>query len=218
MPYSIIVQYPYEKIEVALCKDGNIIDLITIHKFDATAKTIPAIIQLLDTQNLKLSDISFFGINIGPGPYNTLRAILTMINGIIRVNPVPLVTINALDLLEQEIKEENSLILLNAFENHVFYTIKTNLHKEQGASSLAYLEKIIKEQKTPLIIQGNGAIKYEPELKGWKNIIWPEEIIPFNKPNTLAMATFEKFKNNGFGDQYLKPVYFEDLSSNNQKL
>jgi tRNA threonylcarbamoyl adenosine modification protein YeaZ len=211
MPYSLILQYPYDTIQIALCQNGNIIRSAVFHKFDATSKTIPTIIQLLNAQNLKLSDISFFGINIGPGPYNTLRAVLTMINGIKRVTQIPLVTINALDLLQKEIDQENSLIILNAFENHVFYKIKTGLNQEQAACSLADLEKIVEKQKNYLTVQGNGAIKYQVQLKTWKNITWPQEIIPFNKLETLAVASFEKFKRHEYNDQYLKPVYFEDL-------
>ena len=62
MSYSLIAQYPYETIDIALCQNGNIISSIVLHKFDATAQTIPAIIQLLNKQNLTLSDISFFFI------------------------------------------------------------------------------------------------------------------------------------------------------------
>jgi len=210
MPYSLIVQYPYETIQIAICQNGNIIRLANLHKFDATAQTIPTIIQLLDSQNLKLSDISFFGINVGPGPYNTLRAVLTMINGIHRVNQIPLVAMNALDLLQEDSNQENSLVILNAFENHVFYKIKTNVDEQQGACNLSDLEKIISKKKNTLLIQGNGAIKYKTKLKTWKNITWPQEIMPFNKIETLAAMSFAKFQNHEYDDQYLKPVYFED--------
>jgi len=212
MSYSLIVQYPYEKIEIALCKNGNIISTANLHKFDATSQTIPKIEQLLNDKNLNLSDISFFGINVGPGPYNTLRAVLTMINGIHRVKQVPLIAVNALDLLQKETNQQNSLIVLNAFENHVFYKLNNNLEDLSGACSINELKKIISLQKQPLLIQGNGAIKYEKELKTWNNITWPQDIISFNNLEILATVSFQRFKNHEYSDQYLKPIYFEDLS------
>lgn len=212
MPYSLIVQYPYETIEIAICKNGNILRTATLHKFDATSQTIPTLQELLNSQNLKLSDISFFGINVGPGPYNTLRAILTMINAIHRVNQVPLIAMNALDLIQEDIEKQNTLIILNAFENHVFYKIQTELNRQSGACNINTLQSILLQEKKPLLVQGNGALKYEKQLKTWSNITWPKEIIPFNKLETLAHQSFQKFEKHEYSDQYLKPIYFEDLS------
>lgn len=211
MPYSLILQYPYETIEIALCKNGEIISFDTLHKFNATSQTIPTIINLLAKQNLKLSDISFFGANVGPGPYNTLRAILTMLNGIHRVNQIPIITKNGLDLLSSEIKTENSLVLFNAFENHVFFQIKTTSTKKTGSCSLLELKKIVSQESKPLAVFGNGAIKYKEELKTWPNIEFSEKIITFNSLEFLGASTFETFKNNTFNLQYAKPIYFEDL-------
>jgi tRNA A37 threonylcarbamoyladenosine modification protein TsaB len=213
MPYSLIVQYPYETIQVAVCKDGNIISSATVHKFNATAETIPTIIELLKAHGLQLSDLLFFGINIGPGPYNTLRAILTMINAIHKVTKITLVTSNGLELLGQEVTEKNSLIILNAFENHIFYQIKTDFGVEQGACSLEELTKIISNQKNQFLIQGNGAIKYEKELKMINNINWPENLLSFNKLETLGSKTFERFQSHDFNEQFLKPIYFEDMAA-----
>jgi tRNA threonylcarbamoyl adenosine modification protein YeaZ len=212
MPYSLIVQYPYETIQIAICKNGNILRTATLHKFEATAQTIPTLQELLNSQNLKLSDISFFGINIGPGPYNTLRAILTMINAIHRVSQIPLIAMSALDLLQEDIKRQNTLIILNAFENHVFYKIETESNSQSGACNINTLQNILSKEEKSFLIQGNGALKYEKQLKTWSNIAWPKEIIPFNKLETLAYLSFQKFKNHEYTDQCLKPIYFEDLS------
>jgi tRNA A37 threonylcarbamoyladenosine modification protein TsaB len=214
MHYYLIVQYPYETVDIGLCQNGKVLNSISLHKFDAISKTIPSIQQLLASQNLTLSDISFFGANVGPGPYNTLRAILTMLNGIHNINKIPLVGINALDLVSQEIKEQNYIVVLNAFENNLFYKLQNSSQALYGASSVAEIINIINLQPQMLTIQGNGAIKYLAQFKNCKKIIWPEEITPFNRLETLAHASYNKFIGNDFTISYLKPTYFEDLATN----
>lgn len=214
MPYHLIVQYPYETVDIGLCQNAKVLNSISLHKFDAISKTIPSIQALLDSEYLKLSDISFFGANIGPGPYNTLRAILTMLNGIHTINKIPLIGLNALDLVSQEIKKQNYIVVLNAFENHLFYKLHNNSQTLYGASSVAEIINIINLQQDALIIQGNGAIKYHDQFKNCPKIIYPAEIIPFNTLETLAHASYSKFIQNDFTIGYLKPTYFEDLATN----
>jgi len=214
MPYSLIIQYPYEYIDIALCHNGLILESITLHKFDAVGKTIPSIESLLASKNLHLSDVSFFAANLGPGPYNTLRAILTMLNGIHTVNKIPLIGVNALDLMSQEIQHQNHIILLNAFENHVFYLLKNNSELIHGANSVTELVNIVNFQSDKLLIQGNGAIKYQQQLEHCDKIIYPKEISLFNKLETLALESYKKYIQNDFSSGYLKPIYFEDLATN----
>src|SRR5271170_8040917 len=108
MSHYIILQYPYESIQIALCKNGSILEQITEHKFNAIRSTIPNIQILLQKHNLTLADIACIGVNIGPGPYNTLRALLTMANGIHFAAKTPLISANALELLSQEYPEQNN--------------------------------------------------------------------------------------------------------------
>ncbi len=213
MLYYLIVQYPYETVDICLCQNEKVLNSIRLHKFDAISKTIPSIQQLLASEGLSLSDIAFFGANVGPGPYNTLRGILTMLNGIHNINKIPLVGLNALDLISQEIKEPNYIIVLNAFENHVFYKLKNSSQTLYGASSVTEIINIINLQQDTLIIQGNGAIKYLAQFKNCTKIIWPDEITSFNRLETLAHASYSKFIQNDFTAAYLKPTYFEDLAT-----
>lgn len=214
MLYSLIIQYPYETVDIGLCQNGKVLHNITLHKFEATSKTIPFIQQLLTSENLTLSDISFFGANVGPGPYNTLRAILTMLNGIHMVNKIPLIGLNALDLISQDIGQQNYIVVLNAFENNLFYKLKNSSQTYYGANSVPEIINIINFQPDELIIQGNGAIKYLDQFKNCPKVIWPDEIIQFNTLETLASTSYSKFIENNFTLQYLKPIYFEDLATN----
>lgn len=213
MPYFLIVQYPYETIDIALCKNGQIIQSESLHKYDAIGQTIPTIQKILDRLHLKLTDLACIGANIGPGPYNTLRGILTMINGIHTVHQTPLISLNALDLLSKQHMTENHLVILQAFEGHVFYHLQTQKIRIQQSSSIAELIDIINNQPDQLNLYGNGAIKYQVRLEAAcpSKLIIQSSIEPFNTLTTLAQETQRKYAAHEFAPDYLRPLYYEDM-------
>ena len=64
MSHSIILQYPYETIQIGLCQNDQIISTVTEHKFNAIRLTIPHIQTLLKQQNLTLKDLNFVAVKI----------------------------------------------------------------------------------------------------------------------------------------------------------
>lgn len=212
MPYSFILQYPYETIEIALCKNGTILDSVTEHKFNAVRATIPNMQALLKQHKITLDDINFIGINIGPGPYNTLRALLTMANGINFAKKIPLISASALTLIHQEHTYPNSVAIFQAFADHIFYSIQTQNSYSQGACSIQELTKVISKYSEEFTALGNGAIRYKDFLiKNTTNIIFPDQIPNFSSLQILATKTYESFVKNSYESTFAKPIYFEDL-------
>ncbi len=214
--YYLTLQYPYETVQVALCQNGEIIQEITEHKHNAIRATIPNIQALLDQHNLELQDLSCIGVNVGPGPYNTLRALLTMANGIHFAAKTPLIGLSALKLLELETKSESSLVILHAFLGHVFYRLKINTKIIEGSGEITELIKIIQAEKifTPILTLGNGAIMHQQVLLDacGSSLIFPQQISAFNSMQTLVDATYQKLQKNDFEKTYLQPIYFDDLA------
>ncbi|MFA5999281.1 MAG: tRNA (adenosine(37)-N6)-threonylcarbamoyltransferase complex dimerization subunit type 1 TsaB [Candidatus Babeliales bacterium] len=212
-PY-IILQYPYETIQIALCDQGKILTKIQEHKFNAIALTIPHINSMLSAHSLSLKNLKCIGINVGPGPYNTLRALLTMANGIHFASGVPLIGLSALDLLSEEHPHQNSLVVFQAFADHVFYQFKTEEKIEQGACSISELIKLTNDKSESYLALGSGAQMYQKKLMEYAGdtLIFPDHIPAFNSLETLAAATFEKIEQNQFQQNYLKPIYFEDFA------
>lgn len=213
MSYFLIAQYSYETIDLALCHNEKIIESCSIHKFQATGQTIPTIQTMLQNHGLSLSDLRCFGINKGPGPYNTLRAMLTMFNGIHRTTSIPLISFNALDLLSSEYKHQNHIVTLQAFDQHLFFNLCLNGHKQQGAASTEHIASLIVAAKTPLHAYGNGFIKYK-ELFAQRcpNLILQEPIVAFNSLESLARATYDSLEQAQPAAEYIMPIYFEDYS------
>ena len=216
MQHYLILQYPYETIEIALCYKGKKKKKIAEHKHNAVRATIPNIQTLLNQNDLTLQDIACFGVNVGPGPYNTLRALLTMANGIHFAQKTPLINLSALQLLEQEVQAKNVLIILHAFLGHVFYRMKIDETIIQGGCEMDELTKLINSQKlsSPLITVGNGAIMHKQFLIDacGKNLLFSENIPAFNSLQTLAQATLTKLQQNDFDKNYVQPIYFDNVA------
>ena len=213
MSHYFILQYPYQVVQIALCQNGTIIESITEHKFDAIRLTIPNMQTLLNKYNLALKDIAFFGVNVGPGPYNTLRGLLTMINGIHFAIKTPIISLNGLELLEIEYSSTNSIVLFHAFANHLFYRMKIENNIIKGGASITEIIDLINKVSTtsPIIALGNGAQMHKNILQQKTNLVFPDPIPEFNSVQILAQKSFEKFQHNQYSAEFLKPVYFDEL-------
>jgi tRNA threonylcarbamoyl adenosine modification protein YeaZ len=213
MTHSLVLQYPYDFIEIALCSNGRIITSVSIHKFQAVSQSIPAIQDLLSTHNLTLRSLDYIGVVNGPGPYNTLRAILTMLNGMHRITKIPLIACNALDLMIQQNPAHHQMILLPAFENYLFYALYVDGQITQGSGSIHDLIKLLQSQKKLFHLYGIAAHKYQDLLlENCSNIIIDKNAPIFSTLDTLAQKSQAIFCDGQTDMQnYLKPLYYEDF-------
>lgn len=209
-PY-LLLQYPYEYIQIALCSKGKIKECIQESKLTAVQYTIPYIEQLLTNHEIGIKDLSFIAINTGPGPYNTLRALISTVNGIHFVQKTPLVTGCALNLLLQEYPGQPSLVILNAFAQHVFYAFNTKDSTEQGYCSVEQLICKINSQPQQLVMLGNGATLYQKQLlqDAKDKIIFYEKTPAFNSLEIFAKKAFADYKAHKIAASFLLPRYLQ---------
>jgi tRNA threonylcarbamoyladenosine biosynthesis protein TsaB len=127
-PY-LAAQHTYTTFEIALFVDNHCIGQISEDKHYTSKLFIPLLDQLLCTNNLTIIDISFCAVNCGPGPFSTLRSILASVNGLHTALQLPLVGIDGLHATFYEFYNTNyahTVVLLNAFNNEVYYLIAHN--------------------------------------------------------------------------------------------
>ncbi len=209
MHYFITIQYPYEYLSVTLSSNVSIIESITITKFQAVSKLIPAIAQLLKNHKLTLDQISCIGINTGPGPFNTLRTIIATANALSFAKKIPLVGCNGLQLMLDSNKlNHRQIVILDAFGNDVYYAIsQTN---QMGYASINELATMINAlaQQTHYFI-GNAITKHrstlENQIKG--DVYYDTENL-FSSEESLYLATQDKY-HAGLTEQELYPLYFQ---------
>lgn len=207
----LVIQYPYDHIEVALCSSLQIVKRVEIHKFEAIKLLIPTINDLLTSNNLTLKDLICIGINRGPGPYNTLRSIISTLNGFQFTHEMNFVELEALPLLLKT-EKNNTVALLNAFARRVYYGIKKNDRIIQGICAIADLPELLKKHDlfdTPTNCVGNGIAAYQEQLAELATNLKISESMPqFNSLETLAAETHRAILEKRFSTTYLEPIYF----------
>ena len=171
----IAIQNTYDIFEMALFINNNIIDHIHDDKRHTSKMFIPFLDQLCIRNNILFSNISFCAVNCGPGPFSTLRSIIASVNGLYLATNVPLIGIDGLEATFLEFYDkqyQNTIVLLNAFNNEVYYLIFT----PSTYSPLSYFPSSFLSDGAPernkVELGVNGAPKKEVKnaVKGYKKI------------------------------------------------
>lgn len=127
----IATQSTYETFEIALFADNQLIDKIVEDKRNASKLFIPLLEQMLSKNNIMFTQLSFCAINCGPGPFSTLRSIIASMNGLHCATAIPLIQVDGLWTIFFEYynpQYENTIVLLNAFNNESYYLIAQGKH------------------------------------------------------------------------------------------
>jgi len=122
----IAVQNTHEVFEMALFINNTLHDQVSEDKRHTSKLLIPLLDQLLIRNNITISDLSFCAVNCGPGPFSTLRSIIASVNGLHLATNIPLISIDGLEATFLEFRDnyhENTVVLLNAFNNESYYLI-----------------------------------------------------------------------------------------------
>lgn len=161
MSLTLCIQSTYNSVEVGIYKDQKQLAFQQLHKHDASGQLIVTIDQLLQDCNVTINDVARIIANNGPGPFTTLRVVITTINGISFAKRISLIGVNALDALAHEVtkKNTNNVMLLNAFGNDVYYLVDDGTTKKYGSKKintlLAELANLYPKQS--FFFAGNGA-------------------------------------------------------------
>ena len=162
----VAIEGSYRFFEIALFKKKELIDSVhpdVSRNAHASSILLPELQKLLTKNSTKLSDISFFAVNQGPGAFSSLRVIIAMVNAIAFSNSIKLVGVDGLDALARETEKKhknsinNSIIipLLNAYNNEVYYSLDNKKGYKKIDLLIDDIEKKFPDNK--LLFTGNGA-------------------------------------------------------------
>jgi tRNA threonylcarbamoyl adenosine modification protein YeaZ len=207
----IIIQYPYEYIDIALCTEKTILKQIKIDKCQAIELLIPTIDQLLADHHLILTDLACISVNRGPGPYNTLRSIIATVNGLHFTHKIPFIEVEALPLLLKAYSEP-TIALLNAFSKRVYFGINIDGNITQELCAVADIPALLEKynlNNNKITCIGNGTVVYKNELA----VLAPQLEIPTDAPlfNDLQIAvneTYRLMQEKRYTNSFTSPVYF----------
>lgn len=164
MVHWLGISSDYNNVHIFLCSSATIICAHSLDKKDGNKLLLVEIDNLLKQKDLKLQDLSFIGVNVGPAPYTGLRIAIATANGLHAATGLPLVAIDALKAFVQahmpKDKHHATVALLNAFNNDLFYAVARYDTQMQAGYEKApvLLERLALELKGLSVEQiGNAA-------------------------------------------------------------
>ncbi len=217
MARYLSLQATYTTYQLGLYLNNACIAFVEHDKKNASKELLIELESLLNMHNWPLGSLDFISINQGPGPFTSLRIIITTANALAFATHIPLVGINSLDaLLDQAADPAHplSIALLNAYNNDLYYALEDHDYREQGCKNNRLLFAELKERYPHQAIRfiGNGTLLN-------KDII--QEIFGSHAPahsllqeaslDHIAQLALEKFKAGQTASQ-LMPLYLKTLS------
>lgn len=213
--YYLAIQNNYNEVQLALMH-GTIPTISdSISKLKASKELIERLNTLLESQKITLSNLSFIAANCGPGPFTTLRVVITTVNGLAYASTIPLIGINALEAAAREWHDDAypvTAILFNAFGNDVYTLIsKGNQQLLYGVYSIGELLNQLKNMPDTIRFLGNGTMLHQDLIQkelGQKAYI-PKDNPGYCSLKAIAQIGYDKWKSEKSGASELMPVYLK---------
>jgi len=225
------IQATYSHATIALFQQSACLEVFFSDHAKASSHLIRYCDDVLKRHNLTLSALDFIAIDKGPGAFTSLRVALATVNGIAFANKIPLVGIDGLDALTNDIVEKiknheleyRSIIvaILNAYNNDVYYAItalgadipqQAVFPQEKGCKKI---ERVLHDLQTaypstPIIITGNGVTHYQDVIEQS-----PIATMMHHYPQAtasvqiIAQLALEQFSHESAHSYKIEPVYIK---------
>ncbi|MES2567909.1 MAG: tRNA (adenosine(37)-N6)-threonylcarbamoyltransferase complex dimerization subunit type 1 TsaB [Bacteroidota bacterium] len=219
MAYLLHIESTSTVCSVAISKDTELLSLKELNNGYTHAENLHVFIEeVLNTSNLKASDINAVSVSSGPGSYTGLRIGFSTAKGLAYALNIPLITIDTLKILcvnaLQHIKPDAALIpLMDARRMEVYCAAYSNsLNELLPVQALVLNEETINifNLNKPLYFFGDGMPKAQELLHQLPSTHFLESISA-SASCMIAMA-FEKYMAKDFADiAYSEPNYLKDF-------
>lgn len=217
MAFYLTLHTKYNQLQIAFHENNQLIETIDLSNKFSSANLIPTIDALLKNRAIRVSDLSFIGVNIGPAPFTSLRTTISTANGISFASNIPLVGVCAIDILLTEQIDNNfdiNIALLNAFSNDVYYAISNKKDIKIGVENIEKLLENLSTYNQKINFFGNGVEIYKyiilEKLNG--NAHLKEDIALECDVLSVAKAAYHKWQKREVSDQIL-PLYIKQYSA-----
>lgn len=121
---TLFIDTHYKDILLYLYKDNELLDKKVLRGVKSTSvETMPALIELLSVNNLKVNNINKIAVCIGPGSFTGTRIGVTIAKTLAYANNIDIVSLTSLDLIGLNLDSESYVGVL---ENNGAFVCKYN--------------------------------------------------------------------------------------------
>ena len=148
----------------AILEDEKVIDENTINNgLTHSENLMPLIVELLERNNIKLSEINLISVCVGPGSFTGIRIGIATIKPMAEVYNIPIASVTSLECLAATNKADTIISLIDARNDQVYAGIfdeNVKLKEEYMADNInIVLEKVSKYENA--IFVGDGSLLHK---------------------------------------------------------
>ena len=214
----LAIQSTYDSFEIGFFINNELCDSIRDDKWHTSSLLIPYIEQLMTRHAVTLNDISFITVNCGPAPFSSLRSLLATVNGLHYATKIPLISLDGLKATFSEFYDpvyENTVTLLNAFNNELYYLVahKEKIIREGYKDALSLFNELHETIPSFEFIHffGNGTALHKEQIE---KIFGSYAVVNHPIPQMCSLGFLgylglAAFKSNEYEGGYLKPLHLK---------
>jgi len=127
-------------------------------------KLVPAIKDILESKNCKISDLDFIALNEGPGSWTGLRIAFSTVKILAQVNNIKVILYSNFDNIVKDSNDSSGVFLIKASnENYYYYVVFDNNPVGHGVISKNDLNNLYPDLKRYYSKEKDFNVNYELE-------------------------------------------------------
>ena len=213
--YILNIETATKNCSVALAKDGTTIFCKEIAEqgYSHAEKLHVFIEEIIKEAGISKTDLAAIAVSQGPGSYTGLRIGVSTAKGLCYALGIPLVAVDTLASLANQVDLENGLIvpMIDARRMEVYCAIfnsKKEMIREVQAEVLT--EDSFSSFSETIYFVGDSNEKAKTVLTK-SNFVFLDQFI-FPSAKQMSALSFQKFQQNNFEDvAYFEPYYLKDF-------
>lgn len=172
--------------------------------------------EILKETGITVQDLKAIAISKGPGSYTGLRIGVSTAKGLCYALGIPLISVDTLQVLAQNVSVENGLIvpMIDARRMEVYSAVfDANHNKIMEVQAEILTEESYADMTETVYFIGDCQEKCQTVLTKDNFHFLPEIVFP--SANEMSSLSFDKFNKNEFEDvAYFEPFYLKDFLIN----
>lgn len=215
MIYILNIETATKNCSVSLAKNGETILCREIAEqgYSHAEKLHVFIEEILKETSVTVQDLKAIAVSKGPGSYTGLRIGVSTAKGLCYALDIPLISIDTLQVLAQQVSVEYGLIvpMIDARRMEVYSAIfDTNHTKIMEVQAEILTEESYAEMTEPIYFIGDCQEKCKTVLIKDNFYFLPKIVFP--SANEMSALSYRKFIKKEFEDvAYFEPFYLKDF-------